>query len=281
MDAQMIFTAYGRDLASRRVSESALREYRIVTDRFTEWLAAEKLDLGEITRLHVQVFFDQTGWAASTQRARLPYLRSSIKYAIEDLEALQKDPTARVRLAEVPKREPRIISSPVLRQIKARIDNAEDWALFHAFAYTGMRLMEVAGLTWNGVSRGEQTLNFVGKGNKERTIPLHPALQEALGELPTFRMSSIYVFPGRAGGMVSRTGMWRKLGRVTEGFDVQALDFRRTVASSLENNEAREAAIYAIMGWSPDSSVRLRAYTLISQRRLYLEMLKLYADDPI
>lgn len=280
MEAEMIFAAFETDLRSRRKSKTTMREYRIVTESFKAWLRAEGLGIAEVRRPHVQEFFAQSGWGPSTQRSRLTWLKAPWMYAVDELEGLDR-PFPRVRLETPPRREPRTISTATLREIKAGIHDPVEWALFHLLAYTGMRRAEVASLEWMGVSSAEQTLTVIGKGNKQRTIPLHPELARALKGLGMSAGDTTYVIPGRVGGRLTVSGMDRKVQRMVRDHRVTCHDFRRTVASSLENNEAREAAIFQIMGWSPDGSLRLRTYTAISPRRLYLEILKLYVDDPL
>lgn len=280
MQADLIFDAYETDMRSRRLSNTSMREFRIVRERFTEYLRSNGLDADTVKRPHIQDFFASSGWSPATQHARLTWLAAPFRDAVDEYELLDRNPCRRVRLAPVPRRDVRTIPNETLRSIKNRIYDPVDLAVFVLFAYTGMRLSEVRGLTWDGVSHQAGSLNFIRKGGHEGTIPMHPEVARALKALGTWRGGSAYVIPGQAGHMMSDGGMDKRVKKLT-GPDFSAHDFRHTVASSLEHNGAREAAIYAILGWSPDGSIRLRHYTAMPMHVLYRELCKLYADDPV
>lgn len=283
MDPELIFSAYRSRLERRKVSDTTLREYKITTEAFAGWLKAAGKDMEDVRRTDVEDFFADSGWAPSTQRARLTYLRAPWKYAVHETGALERSPFEglAIELEKVPDREPIIIPNATLRAIKHRITNNGDYALFCCLAYTGMRTMEVRGLMWEGVSMANQTLQFIGKGNKQRTIPMHPCLAEAFTDYPVFSYGSAWVFPGAKGQGMGRVGMWKRIKRICLPDEVEPHSFRRTVATSLEHNEARESAIVQILGHSTAGNLRLAHYTALSQKQLYREMLKLYADDPV
>lgn len=283
MEAAQMFTAYDRRLVLKEVSKSALADYRVTARAFTAWVAEQGLELADVRGRHIEEFMASTGWAPSTKRARLTWLRRPWIYAVKELDALDRTPFdgLEIELPKIPKRQPRTISPAVLRQIKANLKTVDDWALFAAFAYTGMRSIEVCRLQWEGVSFADQTLTFVGKGDKERTIPMLPELAAALKELGPYRKGSAWVFPGRQRGQMAHSGIWKAVKRITAPHDVQPHDFRRTVATSLEDNEAREAAIKQILWGHASGDIRLHHYTAVSQKVLYREMCKLYRDSPV
>ncbi len=280
MLANMMFDAFETDMRSRRVGETAMREFGIVRGRFLAYLQANGLDADTVLKPHIQEFFAETGWSPATQHARLTWLRGPFREAVDEYQLLERNPCRRVKLAPVPRRDVVTIPNELLRQMRASCRSSEEEAVFALFAFTGMRLSEVRGLRWDGVSFADGSLNFLGKGGHERTIPMHPSVAKALKLRPAFAGGSPFVIPGRGGGMMSDNGMDKRVKHLT-GPDYSAHDFRHTVASSLEHNGAREAAIYAILGWSPDGSIRLRHYTAMPMHVLYREVCKIYTDDPI
>lgn len=294
--ATRMFAAYENRLNRRRVSKAAMREFRLTSQAFIRWLAERGMGVEDVRRRHIEEFFSESGWAPTTQRARLTYIRGPYKYAVHELEMLPKSPFdgMQVELERPAETEPKVISNRELREIKAGIDDHSNWVTFHLLAYTGMRGYEIRGLLWENVSFADQTLTVLGKGNKTRTIPLHPALQEVLAEYgvfagtrksdrykPSTRAASPYVLPGQ-GGMLTRNGFWSKVSmRVAKGHDVAPHDFRRTFISSLQANGAVEAAVKQIVGHSRGGDITYGVYTRLPQQILYREILKVYADDPI
>jgi integrase len=57
-------------------------------------------------------------------------------------------------------------------------------------------------------------------------------------------------------------------------------DFRRTVATSLAENDVPERIIDSIMGWAP-RTVGRRYYIRRADHRMQEAILRLYADDPV
>lgn len=281
MDAKTLFATYEDRLRRRRVTEGSIQEYRQTTGRFARWLEEHDLKLENIKRPDIEDFFAETGWAASTQRARLTWIRRTWAYAV-DQELLERTPFngMPVELPKVPQREPRIIPIADLRAIKAHIADHRANALFHVLAYTGFRREEISLLRWDDVSFGAQTIHTIGKGNKERTIPLHPALQEALRSYGVFGQGSMWVFPGRNGGQMTLSGMNGVVKRLSAPFKYTAHDYRRTFATSLAENGATRQATKQLLGHE-ENDVTARYVGKVSQRVLFEEILKVYRHDPL
>ncbi len=63
----------------------------------------------------------------------------------------------------------------------AMVGNVRDITIFQILLHTGLRLQELQKLNIEQV-QGKQFLTVVGKGNKERTIPLTPEMQKVIAE---------------------------------------------------------------------------------------------------
>lgn len=55
-----------------------------------------------------------------------------------------------------------------------------DFTIIQLFGLTGIRVSELVGLDWNDIDRKSGTIRVIGKGNKERTIPISPFLDRVL-----------------------------------------------------------------------------------------------------
>lgn len=89
--------------------------------------------------------------------------------------------------------------------------------------YAGMRRNEIATLRWSDIdAAGWATI--IGKGDREREIPLHPVIVEALAARreeirrsgPARRKRFDYIFPGRYGGPQNPTTVWLWVREVAE-----------------------------------------------------------------
>lgn len=70
-----------------------------------------------------------------------------------------------------------------------------DRALILVFLYSGLRATEARTLRWDCVGDGFDWIRFVGKGSKEREIPLHPEVIDALRQLRHDGLDAVYCFP--------------------------------------------------------------------------------------
>ena len=79
--------------------------------------------------------------------------------------------------------------------------------------YAGLRRTEIAGLRWSQVT-DDGWLTVVGKGTATRSIPLHPAVVDAMAAVrvdslsPGGRQGRDRIFPGAGGGPLNPTTVW-------------------------------------------------------------------------
>lgn len=269
-----IFDAYRTELVLLQRKTTTLQTYDRITDRFRQSVAATPLT--EVRRTDVQAFLIASGWAPSTQRLALAWIRAAYNYAVDELELLDRNPCRRVRLPTPPQRVPRTITNQALREMKAELRTPADYLLFCLFAYTGLRNIEVTRLTWNDVSMAENLLHIHGKRDKYRLVPIHPTLRKALLHE---RMMNPWVIPGKD-GPISRSTLHKRMKRIAGDRMVQNHDYRRTFATSLRANRVDPYVRDAIMGWTKEEQFA-QAYNSVSARELQDAILLVYADDPV
>lgn len=267
----LVFEQYTTRLRRRRSSPHTLRLFADATGKLDTWLGRQGLTAETATVEDLEAYFDQLPLAPSSRNVHLRYIRAAYNYAARR-GTLRVNPALDVEEVEEDVREPRVIGISELRAIKERAWRDRDWMFFHLLAFTGMRRGEIRRLRWEDVRIEEQLLYTVGKGNKPRYVPIHPALGEQLVPAEGFVLRST-----GANGCAAQTitDMTRRLHPVYTPHD-----YRRTVATSLARNGVRAELIDRIMGWAPQD-IRTRFYTSIPGPELQRAILKLYADDPL
>jgi len=131
---------------------------------------------------------------------------------------------------------------------------SSEQALLLLLAYAGLRRFECTGLRYADVDLEQQQLRVLGKGGKLRRVPIHPHLAAALRS-PEHRPDG-FVLRNRWGRPMSVNAFDARLRSIlkTAGVDGgtrPAHKFRKAVATSLNENGARESVIGQIMGWAP------------------------------
>lgn len=263
---EQLFSEYETRLERRRRKPATVRSYRAAIARFEAGLADFGATATTVEPWQVEDFFANLDLAWTTRSQTLTYVRAAYVYAMRR-GRVSADPTYDVDLGRRPDSDPVVIPTAELREIKAACRNSDDDLLFHLFAYTGMRRFEVAKLGWEDVNLNTGMMRVVGKADKLRRVPIHPALGERLAARryhlgqPIVRWVHLdhlaYIAPGR-------------------GFH----DFRRTAATSLRRNGAQPPVIDRIFGWAP-RGIRERYYDHVAEEEMSAAILRLYADDPL
>lgn len=287
----LIFQQYDERLVRRQAKPNTLKNFRRTAALFTEsgldplkaedwqieeWLAG--LQCPRTKGDEVQRSGRRDCLSPRTVRLHFENLAAAYRYAVHR-KLLPTAPTETVRLPREPDKEPRILESRELRHVLGNCVTAQQELLVATLMYTGMRRNEIRNLKWEDVA--PQSIRVVaGKGDKLRHVPLHPALGELLTPLAEHaREHHTHVFPGRSGPM-SESALFYVLEKVRGNVLCTMHDFRRTVATSLAENEVPEGIIDRIMGWAP-RTVGRRYYIRRADATMQEAILKLYADNPI
>lgn len=194
--------AYGRDLKD-----------------FDSWLAYKDLEFDKVMRGDVEsylVYCDAQGLAKSTRARRLSAIKQLYRFAFE--EGLRTDnPALQISGPGQDKSLPRILSvEEVDRLLTAArstgrndADRLRNTCLMELLYATGMRVSELVGLPVSATRGDPRLLLILGKGGKERMVPLSPDARTALAtwitlrdETQTARMAkkqpaSKFLFPSR------------------------------------------------------------------------------------
>lgn len=159
------------------LAASSLSSYRRDLHAWAAWLAPRELlaaDRGDVE-----------GWLADQFRAkakatsvarRLSALRRFYRLQLERA-TVREDPTARVRSPKQPRRLPKLLSEAQVEALLAAPATEttlglRDRAMLETLYATGLRVSELVGLRMAQVSMDMGVVRVVGKGSKERLVPL-------------------------------------------------------------------------------------------------------------
>ncbi len=131
--------------------------------------------------------------------------------------------------------------------------------------YQAMRREEIATAQWAWL-RDTGHIRVMGKGSKERRIPLHPVAAEALTWVPR---TGAYVFAGRYGGPVTPATIWAWVREVSAGAGVPVVPphvLRHTSLATANDNTGDLRAVQAFAGHAKPETTA--GYTRANARRL-------------
>lgn len=177
----------------RRLSAYTVRNYGQTLVAFELFLAGhldEDADLKTLMTLEQRDFRSflaarqSDGIGAATMRLDLSAIRTFFKY-IDRQTGLKNPKLAMVRAPKLPVVLPKPVTDKDAKKLIKASDENDDWqgardkALFTLLYGAGLRLSEGLGLTWAETPL-PQSLTLTGKGNKQRMVPLLPAIGEAV-----------------------------------------------------------------------------------------------------
>lgn len=163
----------------RNLAENTLSAYRRDLTMVVEWLHHRELSLVSASGEDLQALLAerQTGGYKATSTARL---LSAVRRFFQHLyreKIRSDDPSALLASPKLPQRLPKDLSeAQVERLLQAPLVEQplelRDKAMLEVLYATGLRVSELVGLTMSDISLRQGVLRVVGKGNKERLVPL-------------------------------------------------------------------------------------------------------------
>lgn len=180
-------------------SPHTLTSYRTDLEQFLSFCSShfdkpiDEVDIHQIDRLTIRLWLgalSEDGMARSTISRKVASIRSFFKYSFIR-GAIQKNPA---HLLIVPKKEKKLPKTVQVEEIERMMNLAEtgtpignqDRAILELFYSTGMRLSELTGLNINQLDLNDKQVTVIGKGNKQRIIPLgNQAIQACINHLET------------------------------------------------------------------------------------------------
>ncbi|MBG0791052.1 MAG: tyrosine recombinase XerC [Desulfovibrionaceae bacterium] len=164
-------------------SEATVRSYGTDLDQFQAFLSTRKLTLerpGRIDRDHVRAFLAEMHrrrLSKTSMGRKLSSLRAYFKFLMRHKQIV-RDPMAGIRNPKQEKRHPQVLNvDQAVSLMEAGVtpdpEGLRDIALAEVLYGSGLRISEAIGLDLNDVD--SDVIRVVGKGSKERIVPLSDA----------------------------------------------------------------------------------------------------------
>ena len=213
------FIAYCR--IEKGLTQNSIAAYRQDLRRFSEF--CQDKDPENQATLHSYVDSLRSAGLSSRSIARhITTLRNLYGFLLQD-SRIPADPTQALVLPRQWKTLPKYLT---LEQVDALLDapagpkplQLRDRAMLHLLYATGLRVSELCGIEVSGLTLDPGVLRVLGKGRKERLIPMgRPAVQTIEAYLQSGRgillgeRKSRYLFITARGGPMTRQGFWKLL----------------------------------------------------------------------
>ncbi len=181
----------------KRFSSHTLTAYRSDLNQFSTFLADfyELTSVTEVRHTHIRSWMVQLMQNQVQSRSinrKLSCLKTFFKY-LQKRGFLDKNPMQKVIAPKMGKRLPTFVHRQKLELMFEEVDFGKDYAgarnrmILELLYGTGMRRSELIGLKIEDIDLQLSKLRVLGKGNKERIIPISTHLQELIHEYLAIR----------------------------------------------------------------------------------------------
>jgi integrase/recombinase XerC len=220
------------------------------------------------------------GLSAKSIARKISTLKSFFKYGIKT-GLLQQTPMAKVITPKIEKRLPNFVADKDIKTLFDHVEFPDTWKgqterlILLLFYQTGIRLSEAIGLKETGISFPNSTIKVLGKGSKERIIPLNPELGK---ELEEYLLKKKREFPHLATDVLLVTAKGRPLApravytsvktylsQVTTIEKRSPHVLRHTFATHLTNNGADLNAVKELLGHSSLAATQVYTHNSIDR----------------
>lgn len=199
----------------RQLSPRTVTAYRRDLERFADELAAQGITRAQdVTEHQVRAYAarrHRQGLGGRSIQRLLSSIRSFYRYLMREGRA-EQNPAAGVRAPKSPRKLPGTLDPETIDRLLAFPADTpvaiRDKAIMELFYSSGLRLSELATLTWDRLDLASGQVTVTGKGNRQRMVPLGRKAAEALVEwrkasAELADLSEPHVFVSRHGKPVS------------------------------------------------------------------------------
>ena len=266
------------------LSDNTRDAYRSDLALFNGWLQEKGVDLMSVSR---EAILDHLGWRVdngykprSTARL-LSGVRGFYRYLLRE-KLIAVDPTLQVDMPQLGKPLPKSLSEADVEALLAAPDLSDaigqrDRAMLEVLYACGLRVTELITLTLEQVNLRQGVLRIMGKGSKERLVPMGEEsivwveryMRDARHELLNGRPSDV-LFPSQRGEQMTRQTFWHRIKHQAKvagiGKSLSPHTLRHAFATHLLNHGADLRVVQMLLGHSDLSTTQI--YTHVARARL-------------
>lgn len=265
----------------RGLSDNTLSAYRSDLYKFSLWLKSRKENVLNADADDILAYLAiAENASARTIARRLSSLRRLYEYLLRE-NHIKQNPVSNIDAPRLGRSLPKSLTED---EVEALLDAPDtkntlgirDKCMLEVLYATGLRVTELVSLTVQQVNLRQGVIRVIGKGNKERLVPLG---EEATQWLEQYILSSRNeilnnmsdaLFPSKRGKAMTRQTFWHMIKRyaIVAGIskDLSPHVLRHAFATHLINHGADLRVVQMLLGHSDISTTQI--YTHVARERL-------------
>ncbi|XXM74108.1 site-specific tyrosine recombinase XerD [Lysinibacillus sphaericus] len=274
-------------IVEKGLAKNTIESYQRDLKNYSLYLAnvEEISTFNEVTRVNIVQFLghlkDQ-GKSSKTVARHVASIRSFHQFLLRE-KSTDQDPTVHIETPKTERNLPRILS---IEEVEALLEAPEestplgmrDKAMLELLYATGIRVSELISLKMEDVHLTMGFVRCIGKGNKERIIPigktamtvLEKYLESARLKLRSKKHKDEHLFLNHHGKGLTRQGFWKNLKTLAKKANIEKdltpHTLRHSFATHLLENGADLRAVQEMLGHADISTTQI--YTHVTKTRL-------------
>ena len=274
------------------LSENTVNSYCSDVDKFFEYWA----NLGDVSNIrsvdseNIKGFISQEmekGLSKRSQARLVSSLKAFFKFLVNE-SIIELDPCVLIDSPKIKPYLPEVLSQDEVVRIIESVDLSQpeghrNRAILETLYSCGLRVSELVNLKYSDIFFDQEFLRIIGKGNKQRLVPLGRPAADAIriylqtrSLLPVKKGSEDNVFLNRRGGRITREMVFLivKKSAAEAGVDkiISPHTFRHSCATHLVENGADLRAVQEMLGH--ESILTTEIYTHINSEKWRDSILK-------
>jgi integrase/recombinase XerD len=266
------------------LSQNTVDAYRRDLIAFSAWLNKQEINLATATRNDILKYQSQRmreGRKVRSEARLLSSLRRFYRYLVRE-EIRDSDPTAQIESPRLGRPLPDSLTENEVEDLLAQPDTTaalglRDRSMLEVLYATGLRVSELVGLTVDQINLRQGVIRCIGKGNKERLVPVGEVAQDWLEKYlydsrPALLNGKVAddLFPTTRGKAMTRQAFWYLIKRyaLQAGIqkDLSPHTLRHAFATHLINHGADLRVVQLLLGHADLSTTQI--YTHVAKERL-------------
>jgi integrase/recombinase XerD len=256
----------------RSLSKNSIEAYLHDVELLKQFFEIKKKSITplKVTTKHLQEFLqyiNELGMSAYSQARILSGLKSFYKYLVLE-ELIENDPTALIEGPKLGRKLPDTLSYPEIEKLLKAVDlstaeGGRNRAILEVLYSSGLRVSELVELKITNVYFDDGFLRVVGKGNKERLVPIgrdamkytRIYIDQIRGQHPhkiPQKGFESYVFLNRNGKKLTRVMIFTIIKNLAKSIGMKKIisphTFRHSFATHLVEGGADLRAVQEMLG---------------------------------
>lgn len=260
----------------RGLAENTIDAYR--RDLYSLATFIQITEIGMIKRIHLNMYIknlhDKNYTPFSIAR-QIASIKGFFRWASAG-ELIDTNPALAIEQPKLPKRLPKVLSFSEIKELLSENMTVLHKAVFELLYASGLRVSELADIPLNNIDLQSKYVRCLGKGSKERIVPMGEiacnALKKYLKEreyiIKKYNITSKYFFIKENGKKLTRQDVYVFINSIGKHINknISPHTIRHSFATHLLENGADLRIVQELLGHSDVSTTQL--YTHISKKRL-------------